>query len=168
MSIKPVLMALPLLFLCASLSCARVTERRMRGVEVRVQRLETKVAALEETDPAGKTPAPVIQKEPAVPVMVQFLRKQNVVEGDKFGLKIFLHFQNLSTRTLRSFKGRLVLSGEKGVALYDRPFIWDEPLLGSESMEIMVTVMGGSDKDYLRLLRAKVLDARLQKQEAAY
>ncbi|MEW5905153.1 MAG: hypothetical protein AB1734_00050 [Elusimicrobiota bacterium] len=163
-----ILAALPLFLLSASFSPAQVTERRVRGVEVRVQRLETRVTALEGKGPAGQSAAPVIQKEPAVPVMVQFLRKQNVVEGDKFGLRLFLHFQNLSTRTLRSFKGRLVLSGEKGEVLYDRPFSWDEPLLGSESMEIMVTVMGGSDKDYLRLLRARVLNARLQKQEAVY
>ncbi len=163
-----ILAALPLFFLSASFSQAQVTERRVRGVEVRVQRLETRVTVLEGKGPAGQSAAPVIQKEPAVPVMVQFLRKQNVVEGDKFGLRLFLHFQNLSTRTLRSFKGRLVLSGGKGEVLYDRPFAWDEPLLGSESMEIMVTVMGGSDKDYLRLLRAKALNARLQKQEAVY
>ncbi|MDQ7771972.1 MAG: hypothetical protein RDU13_00470 [Elusimicrobiales bacterium] len=163
-----ILPALPLVLLWVPTSFAQVTEERVRGVEVRVQRLETRVTALEGTRPAGGAAAPVIQKEPAVPVMVQFLRKQNVVEGDKFGLRLFLHFQNLSTRTLRSFKGRLVLSGEKGEVLYDRPFAWDEPLLGSESMEIMVTVVGGSDKAYLRLLRAKVLNARLQKQEAVY
>jgi hypothetical protein len=151
-----------------SFSAAEVTEDRVRGVEVRVQRLETRVTALEGAGGAGKTAPPVIRKEPAVPVAVQFLRKHNVVEGDQFGLKLYLYFQNLSTRTLRSFRGRLVLSDHKGVTLYDRPFAWNEPLLGSETMEIMLTVMGGSDKAYLRLLKAKGLTAKLQKQEAVY
>lgn len=147
---------------------AEVTEERVRGVEVRVQRLETRVTALEGSKPSVRSAAPVILKEPAVPVAVQFLRKHNVVEGDRFGLKLYLYFQNLSTRTLRSFKGRLVLSDHKGVTLYDRPFSWSEPLLGSETMEIMVTVLGGKDRAYLRLLKAKGLTAKLQKQEPVY
>ncbi|KAF0125364.1 MAG: hypothetical protein FD189_1718 [Elusimicrobia bacterium] len=151
-----------------SFAGAGATEERVRGVEVRVQRLETRVTVLEGSRGSGKSPAPVIQKEPVVPVAVQFLRKHNVVEGDKFGLKLYLYFQNLSTRTLRSFKGRLVMSDDKGAVLYDRPFVWSEPLLGSETMEIMITVVGGSDKAYLRLLRAKGLTAKLQKQEAVY
>ncbi|HBE87874.1 MAG TPA: hypothetical protein DDW67_01865 [Elusimicrobia bacterium] len=150
------------------LAAAEVTEERVRGVEVRVQRLETRVTALERPGAAGRAAAPVIQKEPAVPVAVQFLRKHNVVEGDKFGLNLYLYFQNLSIRTLRSFKGRLVLSDEKGAVLYDRPFAWNEPLLGSETMEIMITVLGGKDRAYLRLLKAKGLTAKLQKQEAVY
>lgn len=158
-----------LLCLSSSFSAAaEVTDERVRGVEVRVQRLETRVTSLEGSRPAAKSAAPVIVKEPAVPVVVQFLRKYNVVEGDKFGLKLYLYFQNLSTRTLRSFKGRLVLSDEKGVTLYDRPFAWNEPLVGSETMEIMLTVLGGKDRAYLRLLKAKVLTAKLQKQEAVY
>lgn len=147
---------------------AEVTEERVRGVEVRVQRLETRVTVLEGGRAPARTAAPVVRKEPAVPVVVQFLRKRNVVEGDRFGLNLYLYFQNLSTRTLRSFKGRLVLSDNTGSTLYDRPFVWNEPLLGSETMEIMITVLGGKDKAYLRLLKAKGLTAKLQKQEAVY
>ncbi|HOI42732.1 MAG TPA: hypothetical protein PK523_07280 [Elusimicrobiales bacterium] len=156
--------------LCAASSMvfAAVTERRVQEVEVRVERLETRVSALERGRPSAGAPVPAMLKDPAVPVAVQFLRKKNVVEDDRFGLQLFLYFQNLSTRTLRSFKGRLVLSDQKGAVLYDRPFSWDEPLVGSESMEIMLTVLGGKDKAYLRLLKARGLTARLLKQEPLY
>lgn len=147
---------------------AEVTEERVRGVEVRVQRLETRVTALEGGRRTAGTAAPVVRKEPALPVSAQFLRKYNVVEGDKFGLKLYILFQNLSTRTLRSFKGRLVLTDQDGTTLYDRPFAWNEPLVGSETMEIMITVLGGKDRAYLRLLKARGLTAKLQRQEAVY
>ena len=133
-----------------------VLEKRVTKVEKRVTRLEGGAARPAVTPP---------EKQPANPITVYFKNKKQVVGRDKLGIKLYLEFENTSTRDLSAFNGMLVFKNEAGAVIWSRPYGHSEPLGRGEKVEVSMGILSDQTKEYLKFVKARGITVSLQKQE---
>lgn len=139
-------------------------ERRFSALDKRVGKVERRVTALE--GGAGRQPAAAAKpKEPANPVSVRFLLKKQVVGQKKLGIKLYLEFENLSSRRFYAFNGTLVFKNEDGTVIWTRPYGHSEPLGPGERVDVSMGILSEQAKEYLKFIKARAVTVSLEKQE---
>jgi len=158
---------LSLLFLAGPAFCQTKTEKRLTGLEKRVTKVEKRLVRLETgasaSSPSAAQAAP--RPLPANPIAVVFLKKKQIVGQEKLGIKLFLEFENTTNRKFFAFNGTLVFKDESGAVIWSRPYGHSEPLGAGERVEVSMGILSDQAREYLRFVRAKSVQATLEKQE---
>ena len=158
------LLAAAMLIAAGTCPAQEASKKRLAGLEKRVTKVEKRVTALE-GGPA-RAAAPAAQALPPEPVAVYFLRKQQVLGQEKIGLRLYLEFENLSSRRLYAFNGTLVFKNEKGAVIWSKAYGHSEPLGPAEKVGVSLGILTDQPKTYLAFVRALKITVELKKQAA--
>ena len=136
--------------------------KRLNVLEKRVTKVEKRVTLLE----TGGSAAPeAAEKQPASPILVHFIRKKQVVTKEKMGIRIYLEFENASSRRYYAFNGTLVFKDASGAVIWTKPYGYSEPLGPGERTPVTFWVSSEQAKEYLKLVKTAELKVALEKQE---
>ena len=141
--------------------CQQKTEKRLTGLEVRVVKVEKRVTRLE----SGKAASAAYEKMPAKPITATFIKKENIVGGNRLGVKLFLELENITNRRFESFSGKIVFMDGAGQLIYAKNYSREELFEGGEKIILAVTVTDSRMKTYLKLLKAKMITADFTEQK---
>ncbi|OIO03698.1 MAG: hypothetical protein AUJ51_03645 [Elusimicrobia bacterium CG1_02_56_21] len=137
-----------------------VTGQRLDGLEDRIIKVEKRVTRLE-----GGAPQPAAraaQKEPVNPVTVSFLGKKQVVGQKRLGIKLYLEFENVTSRPFFAFNGTLVFRNKAGAVIWSRPYAHSEPLGSGERVEVSMGILSTQAKEYLKFIKARLVTVSLE------
>ncbi|HAT72895.1 MAG TPA: hypothetical protein DCS63_08780 [Elusimicrobia bacterium] len=138
------------------------TKGRLTKLEKRVTRVEGRVVGLE----GGGAAAPAAaEKKPANPIAVHLLKKKQVVDQEKIGIKLYLEFENMSNRRYYAFNGVLVFRDETGALILKEPYGYSDPLSPGKRVQVILPVSSDRTKEYLKFVKARAITASFEKQE---
>jgi hypothetical protein len=134
-----------------------VLEKRVTKVEKRVTRLEKGAAA-----PAAQAARTA---RPAAPISAVFLKKKQLISGDKMGIKLYVELENTAARSLMAFSGTLSFRDETGAVVWAKAYACSDPVAPGEKLQVTLGLSSEKTKPYLKLTKAKELTVILEKQE---
>ncbi len=154
--IKPaVLFAAMLCLAPASAVSAQQVEKRVGRLETRVDKVEGRVATLEESR-GRSTDGDTRENLKVQPLKVILVSRKQHIEADNVGLRLSLSFENLTNYGLSGFSGKLVFKIEEG-GIFMRKISYSHPLEAAETAQIDLVISGSDTKNYIRFLRAKAI-----------
>lgn len=164
---KPLTLFSALLIFSGAAFAQVKTEKRLTGLEKRMTKVEKRLTDIEvgTPKPAAQSAARAERKEPANPIVVAFLGKKQVAGQKRLGLKLYLIFENLSSRSLFAFNGTLVFKNENGAVIWTRPYAHSEPLGVGQTVEVSMGLLSTQAKEYLAFIKARNVLVSLEKQE---
>ena len=164
---KPLTLFFALLIFAGAAFAQVNTEKRLTGLEKRVTKVEKRLTDIEvgAAKPAAHPAARAERKEPANPIAVAFLGKKQVAGQKRLGIKLYLIFENLSSRSLFAFNGTLVFRNENGAVIWTRPYAHSEPLGVGQTVEVSMGILSTQAKEYLAFIKARTVTVSLEKQE---
>jgi len=162
------LLILSALLISACPASAQVkTEKRLTGLEKRVTKVEKRVTDIEVGAARSSTqpPAAAQKEEPENPIAVSFVGKKQVAGLKRLGIKLYLEFENLSSRSLFAFNGTLVFRSEDDDIIWARPYAHSEPLGPGQRVDVSMGILSTQAKEYLKFVKARAVTVSLEKQE---
>ncbi|MCX5785454.1 MAG: hypothetical protein NTX59_07180 [Elusimicrobia bacterium] len=141
--------------------CQQKIEKRLTGLEVRVVKVEKRVTRLE----SGKTAPRASDKIPPKPITATFIKKENIMGGNRVGVKLFVELENVTNRRFESFSGKIVFMDGNGQLIYAKKYSREEVFEGGERITLAVAVTDSRMKTYLKLLKVKVITADFTEQK---
>ncbi|HBA60126.1 MAG TPA: hypothetical protein DCZ92_04795 [Elusimicrobia bacterium] len=144
-------------------------DSRITLLEKRVAKVEKRVGKLEKGGAPAAAPVsavPAKRAEPANPILATFLKKKQIVKGEKLGVRLYFELENISSRKYYAFNGTLVFRGPAGETLLTREYAYSEPVNPAEKLELTLFISGARAKEYLKLVRTKEITVSFDKQQA--
>ncbi|MDO8805890.1 MAG: hypothetical protein Q7R35_15835 [Elusimicrobiota bacterium] len=144
------------------------TEKRLTGLEKRMTKVEKRLTDIEvgAARPGARPAAAAPRKEPENPIAVSFMGKKQVTGQTRLGMKLYLEFENLSSRSFFAFNGTLVFRNEAGALIWSRPYAHSEPLGAGQKVDVSMGILSTQAKEYLRFVKARSVTVSLEKQQA--
>lgn len=136
------------------------TEKRLEKLEKKVEKIDKRVTKLEKGGASAPKAAPVPEARQQ-PLVVTLVSKKQDITDETLPIKMVLEFRNMTNYTLHGFSGTLVFKAEGAKGVYTRRMAYSHPLAPGDTAQIEMTITSDNAKQYLKFVRARVVNVAL-------
>ncbi|OGS53290.1 MAG: hypothetical protein A3J79_03860 [Elusimicrobia bacterium RIFOXYB2_FULL_62_6] len=99
------------------------------------------------------------------PLAVTLVSKKQDMKGEVLGIKMVLEFRNLLNYSINGFSGTVVFKAEGAKGVYMRKMAYGHAMAPGDTAQIEMYISSDEAKQYLKFVKAKVVNVALVNQK---